>query len=154
MDSLPVVTRISAGGVVYRLENYPGPNARVEVALILASRKRRWQLPKGTVVQDESNEQAALREVREETGVKAELLEELDRIEYWYYSSRGGQRARYHKFVYFYLMRYLSGSVEDHDHEVEEARWFEIQKAIHMLAFESDKNLVRKAHEKIREKIL
>jgi 8-oxo-dGTP diphosphatase len=140
MNSMPATTRISAGGVVYKIEN----NA-VEVALILVAPKGRWQLPKGTVDEQEADEAAALREVREETGLEAQLLKQIDRIEYWFYVPQGGKRVRFHKYVSFYLMRYLSGSVEDHDHEVEEARWIEINQAIKMLAFDSERDVLRKA---------
>jgi 8-oxo-dGTP diphosphatase len=154
MDSLPSATRVSAGGVVFRLENGLGNAPRVEVALIHVPPKGRWQLPKGNVGREEANEQAALREVREETGLEAELLGELERIEYWFYSTRSGKRTRFHKFVYFYLMRYISGSVNDHDHEVDEARWVDIHDALQMLAFESEKVVLRKAHQKILEEML
>lgn len=144
MSPLQTATQVSSGGVAFRLDN-----GQIVIALILVGPRARWQLPKGTVDQDESNEDAALREVREEAGIEAELLAPLDRIEYWFYASRSGQKVRFHKYVYFYLMRYCSGDVADHDHEVEEARWVEINHAIEMLAFESEKEMVRKARERI-----
>ncbi len=144
MNSGSVTTRISAGGVVYRKNG-----GVVEVALILVAPKGRWQLPKGTVGENEPEEAAALREVREETGLQAELLEQIDRIDYWFNGPGGARRMRYHKFVSFYLMKYISGSVEDHDHEVEEARWVEINHALKMLAFNTEREVVRKAQEMI-----
>ena len=146
MNNISVFTQISAGGVVYR-----HTNAQLEVALILVGPRERWQLPKGAVAGVETNEEAALREVREETGLTAELVETLDRIEYWFNATREGQRVRFHKFVYFYLMRFVSGSVGDHDHEVVEARWIEIEQAIDLLAFASEKAVVRKARQLIAE---
>jgi 8-oxo-dGTP pyrophosphatase MutT (NUDIX family) len=144
MSTVSGYTQISAGGVVYRQVD-----DQVEVALILVGPRERWQLPKGAVAAAETKEEAALREVREETGLTAELIEMLDRIEYWFNATRDGQRVRFHKFVYFYLMRFITGSVSDHDHEVVEARWIEIEQAIDLLAFESEKALVRKAREQI-----
>lgn len=146
MQPLPTATQVSAGGIVYRQKE-----SQVEIALILVGPKGRWQLPKGAVAQDETNEEAALREVHEETGIEAELLAPLDKIEYWFYATKEGKRVRFHKYVHFYLMRYISGDVQDHDDEVEEARWVEINAAEEMLAFDSEKDLVRKAHEKILE---
>ncbi len=136
--------QISAGGVAFRNEG-----EQVEVALISVGENNRWQLPKGLVDSGESTEEAAVREVREEAGVEADLLERIDKVEYWYYWKEDGQRVRYHKFVYFYLLRYKSGDTRDHDHEVNEARWIEIGDAIKMLAFKSEKEIVRRAKEMI-----
>lgn len=142
MNKMTTQLQVSAGGVVYR------PYRRhVQVVLISVGRESRWQLPKGQVDLDESNECAAVREVREETGLEAELETLIDKIEYWYIAKNREQRVRFHKFVYFYLLRYQTGSVEDHDHEVNEARWVEIDHACDMLAFSNEKNVVRQAKE-------
>jgi 8-oxo-dGTP pyrophosphatase MutT (NUDIX family) len=135
-------TQISAGGVAFRKRG-----RRIEVALISVGEESRWQLPKGRVGRGESNEAAAMREVREETGLATEMIALLDKIEYWYYSNSRAGRVRFHKFVYFYLLRYTTGDVRDHDHEVNEARWVEIDKAHEMLTFKSEKKLVERARE-------
>jgi ADP-ribose pyrophosphatase YjhB (NUDIX family) len=83
--------------------------------------------------------------VREETGIETTLVGLIDKIDYWYYAQSRGQRARFHKFVYFYLLRYRSGRTQDHDAEVNEARWVNIEKAHDMLAFKSEKNMLGKA---------
>ena len=124
MNPLPTANQVSAGGVVFRKSE-----DQVEVALILVGPKNRWQLPKGAVNPEEEIEHAALREVREETGIDADLLDIIERIEYWFYALRGGHRIRFHKYVYFFLMQFRSGNVADHDHEVIEARWVEINQA-------------------------
>jgi len=80
---------------------------------------------------------------------KSELVELIDKIEYWYYSTEGGQRVRYHKFVHFYLMRGKSGDVQNHDREVDEARWVGIDEAAEMLAFRSEQEIVQKAKKMI-----
>ena len=149
-NSLSGIVQVSAGGVVYR-QVIGQAGEQVEVALILVGPRKRWQLPKGAADNQETNEQAALREVREETGLTAEVIELIDRIEYWFYANRDGQRVRFHKYVYFYLMNFLAGDVQDHDHEVVEARWVEIEQAIDWLAFESEREIMRKARSKIRE---
>jgi 8-oxo-dGTP pyrophosphatase MutT (NUDIX family) len=88
-----------------------------------------------------------LREVREETGLQTELVEPLDKIEYWFYVQGKAHRVRVHKFVYFFLLRYMSGDTQDHDHEVNEARWVDIRQAEDMLAFESEKKVMAKARQ-------
>lgn len=142
MDKIPTKLQVSAGGVAYRKVD-----GGVEIALISVGEAGRWQLPKGLIAEGEEPEAAALREVREETGLEAEMEGPLDTIEYWYTSRTRGQPVRFHKFVHFFLMRYLSGDTADHDHEVNEARWVEIERALEMLAFESEKKIVRKARD-------
>jgi len=134
----------SAGGVVFR--QHEGVTEVVVIG-VDARGEQRWQLPKGLVVAGEQPEQAALREVREETGLVAEILQPLETIEYWYNGRGGAARVRFHKFVYFYLMRYLQGDTADHDHEVTEARWTPIDEAARMLTFKSERKLVEQAAE-------
>jgi 8-oxo-dGTP pyrophosphatase MutT (NUDIX family) len=144
VSKVPTKLQISAGGVAFR--KHDGP---VEVVLISVGENNRWQLPKGLVDRGESTEEAALREVREEAGVETEMIDRIDRLEYWYFSKEQGHSVRYHKFVYFYLLRYKSGDVRDHDHEVNEARWVDIDDAIKMLAFDNEKKIMEKAKELI-----
>jgi 8-oxo-dGTP pyrophosphatase MutT (NUDIX family) len=144
MSKIPTKLQVSAGGVAFRKRN-----RRIEVALISVGDEGRWQLPKGIVDKGESTEKAAVREVREEAGVDTDVVERIDKVEYWYFWNEDGGRVRYHKFVYFYLLRYRSGNVSNHDHEVNEARWFEIDDAINSLAFDSEKKVLAKAKELI-----
>ena len=139
---IPTQTQVSAGGVVFRrLDALPA----AEVALISVGAPPRWQLPKGLVDSGETPEVAALREVREEAGVEATVIEKLETVEYWYQATDAGKRVRYHKFVHFFLMEYVSGDVADHDHEVNEARWLEIGKALVLIAFKSERAVLEKA---------
>ena len=118
-----------------------------EVALIAVESAKglRWQLPKGIVEQGETPETTAVREVREEAGIVTELVRPIERIEYWYYATEGGERVRYHKFVHFFLLRYVSGDVADHDREVAEARWVTLAEAKRILAFASERRIVERA---------
>jgi 8-oxo-dGTP pyrophosphatase MutT (NUDIX family) len=144
MSEVETKTQVSAGGVAFRRRGQ-----RIEVALISVGEEGRWQLPNGRVGARESNETAARREVREETGLETEMVAPLEKIEYWYYSTTRRSRVRFHKFVYFYLLRYKAGDVRDHDHEVNEARWVEIGNAHEMLTFKSEKRVIELAREMI-----
>ncbi|HYP53981.1 MAG TPA: NUDIX hydrolase [Pyrinomonadaceae bacterium] len=144
MSQVLTKTQVSAGGVVFRRRG-----AGVEVALISVGERGRWQLPKGLVGRGETPEEAALREVREETGLEAELIAPLERVEYWYFANERGERVRYHKFVHFFLMGYKSGSTRDHDAEVNEARWFPADSALQALAFKSERQTLAQAIEAV-----
>jgi 8-oxo-dGTP pyrophosphatase MutT (NUDIX family) len=146
MSKIETKLQISAGGVAFRERG-----GKVEVAIISVGENPRWQLPKGIVDEGETTAAAALREVREEAGVETSMVALIDKVEYWYYPKDRGRRVRFHKFVYFYLLKYVSGYVRDHDSEVNEARWVEIDEAIGMLAFESEKSVVSRARDMIVE---
>lgn len=138
-NSMETVHQISAGGVAYRIYSN-----LVEVALIRTSSEGRWQLPKGIIDPGETPEQTAVREVREEAGIRCEILEPIDTIEYWFSAAYdGGATRRYHKKVHFFLMKFIDGDVNDHDHEVSEARWVNLAAASRMLAFDSEKKLIK-----------
>lgn len=138
--SLPTFEQVSAGGVVFKRDG-----ADVQIVIVQVVPELRWQLPKGIIDEGETNEQAALREVREEAGVDARIVEFAGTSEYWFSVKRQGVMQRCHKFVHFFVMAYESGDVRDHDHEVAEARWVPIATALDMFAFDSDREIVRKA---------
>jgi 8-oxo-dGTP pyrophosphatase MutT (NUDIX family) len=124
---------VSAGGLVLRRRE-----TGYDALLIGRGTPRIWTLPKGHVEARESNEQAALREVREETGCWGEILTRLSEISYWFYVGK----AKHKKSVTFYLMRYVSGDTANHDHEVDEARWFDAATARKALKYVNEKRLV------------
>ena len=137
-----IVTRdqISSGGVAFRWQEL-----EPEIAIVSVKPSLRWQLPKGIVDPGESPEITAVREVREEAGIKTNLLSLIETIEYWYRCTKYGKPSRFRKFVHFYLLSYRSGDVANHDHEVAEARWVGFEEAMEMLAFKSERQVVEKA---------
>jgi 8-oxo-dGTP pyrophosphatase MutT (NUDIX family) len=135
-------TETSAGGVVFRLRNDDG----FDVALI-HTHEGRWQLPKGWIEDGEAPERTAVREVREEAGVDAEIVGPLGTIKYVYTSRYDPEPARVRKTVQMFLLRYLGGSTDDHDDEVTEARWVDIEEAERMLAFKDERRMMSLARE-------
>jgi 8-oxo-dGTP pyrophosphatase MutT (NUDIX family) len=135
--STPKPTEISAGGVLVR---------RDEVAVIVPVRRaaggrKVLALPKGHVDPGETAEQAALREVREETGMTGEVVEQLGEVRYWY--QRSGKKIP--KLVTFFLLDYRSGSEADHDTEVEEVRWLPLAQAATQLSYRGEREMVQRA---------
>jgi len=135
-------TEFSAGGVVVRGDE----------TIVIVPRRRAANgravvaLPKGHVDPGETPPQAAVREVREEAGVEAELVEKLGDVRYWY--QRDGKRIA--KVVAFYLFDYRSGDVADHDAEVEEARWVPLERAARELSYRGEREMVQRALERVR----
>lgn len=122
---------------------------RIEVALCAHDGGKVWSLPKGLVERGEELESTARREVKEETGLDADIVGELEPIQYWYMKRQDGELVRYFKTVHFYLMKYKSGRTEDHDWEVDEARWFPLDEALRVLTYRGEREAVAKAKKMI-----
>ncbi len=113
------------------------------ILLISTQAGRRWQLPKGHIEEGETPEQAAVREVREETGVTSRVVAPLPGVEYWFVE-RGAHRI--HKQVDYFLLDYVSGDTADFDpHEVSGAEWFPWDEGLSRLSFENERRVVEKA---------
>ena len=134
----------SAGGVVV---NDDGEAIVIVPTRRAADGSKVLALPKGHPDGDESPEDAALREVREETGVQAEVVESLGEVRYWY--QRGGRRVA--KIVRFFLLRYAEGSLDDHDAEVEDARWMPLSQAAEQLSYAGERDMAMRALSRIAE---
>jgi 8-oxo-dGTP pyrophosphatase MutT (NUDIX family) len=142
--SPPSKREISAGGVVYRRDGD-------EIEIVLASRRTRrgelaWGLAKGGIEDGESMEDAAVREVREETGLLAEIEASLGETRYFYV----WEDVRIRKTVHFFLMRHTGGDIDDRDDEMEEIRWFPLERALKRAAYRGERDVLVRAAELLR----
>lgn len=107
-----------------------------------------WTFPKGLLDHEgEDKAKTAIREVREEGGVNAEVLSELGYVKYFRGAASGFHPAI--KFVHYFLMQYKDGNPEDHDNEVAEAKWVPVADVPEMLRFKHDKEIFEKAKQAI-----
>lgn len=130
--------QVSAGGVLVRRGSGGSE-------VLLASRRTRrgelvWGLPKGLVEAEETPEQAAVREVREETGWGGTVRAPLGEVSYWFV----WEGARIRKTVHFFLME-ATGEAGPRDQEMEEVAWFPIDEAAEVAGFDSEKDVIRRA---------
>ena len=138
---IPTQREVSAGGVVYRREGE-------DIEIVLASRRTRrgdlaWGLAKGGIEPGESREDAAVREVREETGLDATIEADLGDTKYIYV----WEDVRIRKRVHFFLMRHVGGDVDDRDDEMEEIRWFPLERALKRAAYRDEREVLARAAE-------
>jgi 8-oxo-dGTP pyrophosphatase MutT (NUDIX family) len=126
----------SAGGVVYR-----SAQGRIEIVLVHRHAPPLWALPKGTPDAGETLEETALRETREETGLRVEIEEPIGSISYFFVRAS----TRFHKTVHFFLMRPVGGRLEEHDHEFDEARWVPLEEALELMSYATEREMVERA---------
>jgi 8-oxo-dGTP pyrophosphatase MutT (NUDIX family) len=137
-------SEFSAGGVVV---NDDGEAIVIVPTRRAADGSKVLALPKGHPDGDETPRDAALREVREETGVRAEVVDALGEVRYWY--QRDGRRVA--KIVRFFLLRYTGGSLDDHDTEVEDARWMPLAEAANTLSYAGERDMASRALSRIAQ---
>jgi 8-oxo-dGTP pyrophosphatase MutT (NUDIX family) len=132
-----LIREFSAGGLVIRRMS-----GRDYVAVVLVKDGTVMALPKGHIDPGETAAEAAEREVREEAGIEARLVEKLGDVKYWYV--RSGDRV--FKVVSFFLFRYVSGSVRNYQREeVDGAEWVPLEDAPRLLAYRGEKDMAKAA---------
>lgn len=139
MSAEQTTSEYSAGGVVYRLNG-----GGYDIVAVQRARHEDWSLPKGHIESGESREEAALREVKEETGLDARIIDTIGEIVYFYRRPRKGLTR---KTVYYYLMEATSSELGKPNWEVSEIRWVPIGEAPNLLSYKNDLEIVRKAKE-------
>ena len=148
----PVRRTVSAGGVVI-VDGSSAPDG-IPCAVLIRHTSLKgatvWGLPKGQLEPGESAEEAAVREVREETGLEVVVLEPLDDITYWF--AWAPERVRYRKTVHFFLMRMVGGDPNAHDHEVEEVAFVPLTIAPKQATHSSERKMLRRAAEVVADR--
>jgi ADP-ribose pyrophosphatase YjhB (NUDIX family) len=142
---LPRVDETSAGGLVLDLS---GP---VPMGALIGRTNRRgrllWSLPKGHLEEGETAEQAAVREVEEETGIRGEIIGTLGTIDFWFVA----EGRRIHKTVHHYLLRATGGELSDTDIEVTEVAWVPMPQIADKLAYSDERELLDEACRLLRQ---
>ena len=133
--SLRKVEETSAGGLVV---DRTGSRPRAAIIGRLDRRGRLlWSLPKGHLEAGESAEDAAVREVEEETGIRGRVVAPLGTIDYWFVA----EGRRIHKTVHHYLLEASGGELSDEDIEVDEVAWVPLDELRERLAYAGERRL-------------
>jgi len=140
----PPFTKGGQGGILEK-----GGDGGIEVALIAVKGGSVWTLPKGQVEKGENIARTAHREVKEETGLDGKIIKLIDHIQYFYAHKEKEETRRFFKVVYFFLMEYSEGDVQNHDFEVDDCQWFPIDDAIKTVEYKDEKEILKKAKKMI-----
>jgi 8-oxo-dGTP diphosphatase len=134
----------SAGGIVYKKTRN-----NIYILVCQHSQHHGWVFPKGLIgdhIENENKEETAVREVKEETGVNAKIIMPLKEVSYWYVFNK----EKIKKTVYYFIMKYVSGNIENHDFEMENVEWVEKNKVKDKLTYKSDKKVWEEAEKFIK----
>jgi 8-oxo-dGTP diphosphatase len=131
----------SAGGVVYKFENDD-----LKILLISTKEGKIWALPKGLIEKGESPHETALREIKEETGISGKIVDEIGETSYWFVMDG----KKYFKTVKYFLVKYSGGQIMP-QWEINSAEWFSPEEAMKKITYKTDKEILKKAIEKIYE---
>lgn len=141
---MKVKTEVSAGGIVYKTVKRPTSDVKRLWLICQHSKHKGWIFPKGLVGDNDSNEsmeEAALREVEEEGGIKAKIVYNKPIDVYYVYRFK---EFLVKKTVYYFLMEYISGDPNNHDWEVSEAKFIDEEEIKKTLTYKSDKEAFEK----------
>lgn len=130
----------SAGGIVYRKKNNS-----FDWLIIQHTGAKHWGFPKGHVgdkVQNEKCEEAAIREVLEEGGIQARIISSEPISTSYIYKMKKILRK---KTVHYYVMEYISGDPNNHDSEVQEAKFISTEDLMNTLTYDTDKKAFKEA---------
>ena len=137
------VDEVSAGGLVIDESGTKGLLIGRRDLKDATRERLLWSLPKGHIEPGETPQEAAIREVAEETGIQSEISRELGIIDFWFMA--GGKRI--HKTVHHYLFREVGGTLAPQVSEVDDVGWFPLEEIIALLAYPDEKKLIAKSGE-------
>ncbi|MEY2837171.1 MAG: hypothetical protein RLZ46_553 [Actinomycetota bacterium] len=136
------VDEVSAGGLVVDTTGKLGLLIGRRDIKDASGKRILWSLPKGHIEEGETPEQAALREVAEETGIESKIEKSLGVIDFWFMA--GGKRI--HKTVHHYLFREDGGTLAAQETEVDEVAWFPLAEIVERLAYPDEKKLIARTN--------
>lgn len=136
--------QFSAGGIVLKKVHSPSGGLQVFILVSQHSQHHGWVFPKGIIGdhdKNESKEETAVREVKEETGILGKIIKPLTPIEYWFVLDK----EKIKKTVYYFIMEYISGDTKNHDFEMENVEWLKANEVEKRLTYPSDKKVWQQA---------
>lgn len=139
MSRYPTRHAVSAGGLV--IDDRADGRWVVLIARRNQAGKLLWSLPKGGLEDGEDHAAAALREVREETGLACRITGSLGVVDYWFVWREDA--VRYHKWVHYFTMRPEGGSLDERDEEADDVAWLPFDEAIERLSHDNERALVQ-----------
>ena len=148
-----MIREFSAGGIVYKQPKTKDQRLKADgISWLICqhSQHKGWVFPKGFIgdrIQGESIEDTAVREVKEETGVKAKIVQKLEEAAGYFYVWKGEKRF---KTVYYFIMEYVSGNIKDHDFEMQDVEWLPTDQILGRLTYKSDKQAFGEALQLIK----
>jgi len=140
------VDEVSAGGLVIDTTGTMGLLIGRYDHKDASGKRVLWSLPKGHIEEGETPEQAAIREVAEETGITSSITKSLGVIDFWFMA--GGKRI--HKTVHHFMFTEVGGTLLAQESEVDEVSWFPLAEIVDRLAYPDEKKLIAKTVEIIQ----